>query len=187
MNGDIDHDLLDDALRRCGATWDAAQSHGVLTARISATGPGALPGVIDALFEGTDPSNALRIECEGMIRTLFAGTCQDLAARQSGFMPLLPDDDDPAERRTEAIAHWSEGFLHGLVTASQDDAAKARLAEDPIEDIIKDMLQITRAVVDEDESDEDSEAAYIEIVEYLRAATQLVYEELDEQRPGAPE
>ncbi len=44
------------------------------------------------------------------------------------------------------------------------------------------MLQITRATV-EDESDEESnEAAYAELVEYLRIAAQLTYEELVEFR-----
>ena len=184
MSGEIAHDILDDALRRCGASWDAAQSHGVLSARIAVQGQQALPGVIEAVLEGTDPANALRRECESMIGNLFEGTYKDLASRQSGFTPLLPDDTDSTSRRTEAIAHWSEGFLHGLVSAGQTDDVKARLGADPVADIIKDMLQITRAVVDEDENEESSEEAYTEIVEYLRVATQLVYEELDEIRSG---
>ena len=44
------------------------------------------------------------------------------------------------------MGHWCEGFLHGLVSADHGDALQgARLAEDPLADIIKDMLQITRA------------------------------------------
>lgn len=185
MTGEIDHDNLDDALRRCGASWDAAQSHGALTARIAIAGPGALQGVIDAILEGTEPANALRVECANMLGSLFADTHLELAARQSGFVPLLPDESDSASRRTEAIAHWSEGFLHGLVTGQQDERLKNRLAAEPIADIIKDLLQITRATLDESESDESSEQAYVEIVEYLRVATQLVYEELDELRAEA--
>ena len=48
------------------------------------------------------------------------------------------------------MGHWCEGFLHGLVSADHGDALRARLAEDPLADIIKDMLQITRAAVDEE-------------------------------------
>ena len=40
---------------------------------------------------------------------------------------------------------------------------KARLASDPLADIIKDVLQITRAAVGDDE--EDDEEALTEIVE----------------------
>ncbi len=44
------------------------------------------------------------------------------------------------------------------------------------------MLQITRAEVDDDTDDETNEAAYVELVEYLRVAAQLAYEELAEIR-----
>ena len=59
---------------------------------------------------------------------------------------------------------------------------KQRLAEDPLADIIKDMLQITRAAVDENDDEESNESAYAELVEYLRVAAQLTFEELAEFR-----
>lgn len=185
MHSEVDHDILDDALRRCGASWDAAQSHGALTGRIAVAGESALPEVVAAILEGTDPQNALRAECESLLRSLSASTHQALAARQSEFTLLLPDESGSAELRAEAIAHYSEGFLHGLVSGQSDEAVKARLAEEPIADIIKDMLEITRATADESDTDESSEQAYTDLVEYLRVATQLVYEELDSLRSAA--
>ena len=47
------------------------------------------------------------------------------------------------------------------------------------------MLQITRAAADEDSDDETNEEAYADLVEYLRVAVQLTYEELVEFRPAA--
>ena len=44
------------------------------------------------------------------------------------------------------------------------------------------MLQITRAMADEDADAETDEQAYAELVEYLRIAAQLTYEELVEIR-----
>jgi uncharacterized protein YgfB (UPF0149 family) len=61
---------------------------------------------------------------------------------------------------------------------------KERLAAEPLADIIKDMLQITRAAAGENEDEEGEESAYAELVEYLRVATQLAYEELAEFRPS---
>ena len=43
------------------------------------------------------------------------------------------------------------------------------------------MLQITRAMSDDDEAEEE-ENAYAELVEYLRVAAQLTYEELADFR-----
>ncbi len=182
MDQAIRHDELDDALRRCGASWDAAQTHGLLAGRLAIAGADSGFGWLSQVLEGTDTADALRSECEIMLSTLFESTYRQLAERQSEFEPLLPDDEDSATVRAAALARWCEGFLHGLVSSEHSDALKERLSADPLADIIRDMLQITRATV-EDESDEESnEAAYAELVEYLRIAAQLTYEELVEFR-----
>jgi len=182
----INHDELDAALKRCGANWDAGQAHGLLCSRLAILGANAGIGWLDQVLEGSDPDNALRRECEAMLDTLYACTHRQLADRQSEFEPLLPDDSDSTIIRAEAIAHWCEGFLHGLVSGSPDENLKERLASEPLNDIIKDMLQITRATVDDDNDDETNESAYFELVEYLRVAVQLTYEELAEFRSPPP-
>ena len=109
--------------------------------------------------------------------------CCPAASRSPVLM--LPDDSDPASKRAAALAHWCEGFLHGLVSVNHGETLRERLARDPLADIIRDMLQLTRADVDEDSDDETNEAAYVEIVEYVRVAVQLTYEELADLR-GKP-
>ena len=176
----IQHQIIDDALRRAGSNWDAAQSHGLVSGRLAIEGRQAAAGWLEQVLEGTDERNAARKECQDLLVSLFNDTHQQLTERQSGFAPLLPDDDDSAAIRTEALAHWCEGFLHGLVSGRNNDVLKSRLASEPLSDIIKDVLQITRAAVSEDE--EDDEEALTEIEEYLRVAAQLVYEELADLR-----
>jgi len=186
MEQSINHDELDAALKRCGATWDAGQAHGLLCSRLAILGTDAGIGWLDQVLEGSNPDDALRRECESMLDALYAYTHRQLADRQSGFEPLLPDDSDSTMVRADAIARWCEGFLHGLVSGAPDERLKERLASDPLSDIIKDMLQITRATVDEDLDDETNESAYVELVEYLRVAVQLTYEELAEFRSPPP-
>jgi len=182
MDEKIDHDALDAALKRCGASWGAAQSHGLLTGRLAVSGASAGPDWLLHVLEGTDENNAFRLECQKMLDTLYQSTFWQLSERLSEFVPLLPDDDGEAADRTMAMAHWCEGFLHGLVSAKHGDALRNRLAAEPLADIIRDMLQITRAEVDDASDEETNEAAYAEIVEYLRVAAQLTYEELAELR-----
>ena len=182
MDEKIDHDALDAALKRCGASWGAAQSHGLLTGRLAVSGASAGPDWLLHVLEGTDENNAFRPECQKMLDTLYQSTFWQLSERLSEFVPLLPDDDSEAADRTMAMAHWCEGFLHGLVSAKHGDALRNRLAAEPLADIIRDMLQITRAEVDDASDEETNEAAYVEIVEYLRIAAQLTYEELAELR-----
>lgn len=185
MASDIDHQLLDDALRRAGSSWSAAQAHGLVSGKLAVLGAAAGPSWLEQVLEGIDAANALGKECEGMLSGLFQSTHRDLAERMSEFAPLLPDEFDNGAVRTEALAHWCEGYLHGLVSTQHAEAVKKRLATEPIEGIIKDLLAITQAGADsEDASDDADEEAYVEIVEYLRVAAQLVYEELAELRPN---
>lgn len=182
MDEKVDYDALDAALKRCDASWDAAQTHGLLTGRLAVSGVSAGPDWLLHVLEGTDEANAFRLECQKMLDTLYQSTFWQLSERFSEFSPLLPDDDSDASDRTVAMAHWCEGFLHGLVSAKHGEELRNRLAAEPLADIIRDMLQITRAEVDDATDDESNEAAYAELVEYLRVAAQLTYEELSEVR-----
>jgi len=184
MEQTINHYELDAALKRCGANWGAGQAHGLLCSRLALLGADAGIGWLDQVLEGSDPDNALRRECESMLDALYADTRRQLAERQSEFEPLLPDESDSTIIRAEAIARWCEGFLHGLVSGEPDEELKERLTSEPLSEIIKDMLQITRASIDDDTDQETNETAYAELVEYLRVAVQLTYEELAEFRLG---
>lgn len=182
MNEKPGFEELDESLRRCGASWDAAQAHGLLTGRLAVAGVPSGPEWLLQVLEGTEETNAQRMECQKMLDSLYQETFWQLTERLSEFVPLLPDDELDASARTNALAHWCEGFLHGLVSSKHEQALKDKLGAEPLSDIIRDMLQITRAAVDEESDDETNEAAYAEIVEYIRVAAQLAYEELSEIR-----
>ena len=178
----IDHNELDAALRRCGSTWNAGQTHGLLCSRLALAGADGASRWLAQVLQDTDPENTLRTECEAMLDALCTATWQQLSERQSEFMLLLPDDDDSALVRTEAMGQWCEGFLHGLVSETHGDKLRERLASDPLSDIIKDLLEITRATVGDEADEQGTENAFANLVEYLRVAAQLTYEELAEFR-----
>jgi len=181
----IDHNELDAALRRCGSTWNAGQAHGLLCSRLALAGADGASRWLAQVLADTDPDNSLRSECEAMLDALCTATWRQLAERRSDFTLLLPADNDPAMVRAEAMGQWCEGFLHGLVSETHGDNLRERLASDPLSDIIKDMLEITRATVVDETDDEGADHAFTELVEYLRVAAQLTYEELAEFRGPA--
>ncbi len=182
MQQGIDHYVLEDALRQCGSNWDASQTHGLLSGRLAIAGSDSGFDWLSQVLEGTEQADTIRDECESMLGQLFEVTYRQLTERQSGFEPLLPSEDDGTAVCATALAHWCEGFLHGLVAAHNGDELKTRLAAEPLADIIRDMLQITRASADEDDDTESDDSAYTELVEYVRVAAQLVYEELADLR-----
>jgi yecA family protein len=185
MQPTVEHEDLDAALRRCGAGWDAAQAHGLLCGRLAVAGRAAGADWLAEVTGDFTVSDSNRADCEQMLQALLERSVEQLSERQSGFQPLLPDDAAPAEQRAEALAHWCEGFLHGLVSGPHSERLKARLASEPLSGIIKDTLEITRATAGED-AEETVEEAYAELVEYVRTATQLVYEELAPWRGAEP-
>ncbi len=182
MQQGIDHYVLEDALRQCGSNWDASQTHGLLSGRLAIAGSDSGFDWLSQVLEGTEQADTIRDECESMLDQLFEATYRQLTERQAEFEPLLPSEDDCTAVRATALAHWCEGFLHGLVAAHHGDELKTRLAAEPLADIIRDMLQITRASADEDDDTESDDSAYTELVEYVRVAAQLVYEELADLR-----
>jgi uncharacterized protein YgfB (UPF0149 family) len=182
MDRVVEHSELDEALKRCGSSWNAGQVHGLLCSRLSVAGADSAAEWIAQVLAGAGPENEHARECASLLDSLFAHTWRQLVGRQSDFVLLLPDDEDPADLRAAAMANWCEGFLHGLVAEKHSEELKKRLAAEPLSDIIKDMLEITRATTGDDGDEEHTESAYVELVEYLRVAVQLTYEELAEFR-----
>ena len=106
-----------------------------------------------------------------------------LADTDSLPVPWLPDDEDDLRDRVDAIVEWAGGFLAGLGegAALRGSPARKRLDEEPLAELISDLGEISRAALSDEDLEDDlnaAEAAYTEIVEYLRVLAQLAYEEL---------
>lgn len=180
MDNPIDHNELDAALKRCGSDWNSVQAHGLLCGRLAVLGMDGAMMWIEQILGEQSSANALHAECAQMLDALFQSTWQQLAERQSEFELVLPDDEEHVSVKAESLGFWCEGFLHGMVSGKHAEALKKQLATEPLAGLIKDMLEITRVSFDED--GESSESAYAEVVEYVRVAVQLAYEELAEMR-----
>lgn len=106
----------------------------------------------------------------------WGSTVAQFEDEELGFKLWLPDDDEPLEERTEALARWCSGFLAGLGSGGQLDALSEEARE-----AIADLQEIARAELsapagDEPENEED-EAAYAEIVEYVRVVALVLRED----------
>jgi uncharacterized protein YgfB (UPF0149 family) len=120
---------------------------------------------------------------DGLLEVLFDESAGVLARAEMEFEPLLPDDDIDIVGRVEALAAWCQGFLYGFGAAGT--AAQARLPAS-VSEALADLAQISHAGVPGGEAAEAEESAYAELVEFLRAAVQLVYDELAGLRLGQP-
>lgn len=89
-----------------------------------------------------------------------------------GFSPLIPDDDDELELRSEALASWCEGFLQGFAAGV---AGSDQISTDAAE-ILRDMAQIARLEVDSTSDIDEQEPDFIELVEYVRVVVLNLYQ-----------
>ena len=89
-----------------------------------------------------------------------------------GFSPLIPDDDDELELRSEALASWCEGFLQGFAAGV---AGSDQISTDAAE-ILRDMAQIARLEVDSTSDIDEQESDFIELVEYVRVVVLNLYQ-----------
>ena len=173
---------IQQALDEAHSLADAAEAHGTLT--------GGLCAAVAYRFEDwlleILPEGAAAPAGTQALQQLFTATGAALSEPQMEFAPLLPEDGAPIDVRAEALGAWTRGFLYGLGSGTLADARA--LCGDAGE-VVRDLTEITHAGVDEAESAESNEGAYAELVEFVRAGVQLLFDELAplRRKPPAPE
>ena len=172
---EITHARLNAALVLAAVEADAAEAHGIVCGVVcQQLHHQKQPDVLHLLTAGNDvvPAmlNALRLPLDQMqeeVRT-------SLMTGDSEFALLLPDDDEAVAVKTEALAHWCQGFLLGLL---HDDGIELNKLPENSRELVTDIQTISLAEADDDSADEWS---LNEIIEYVRVGTQLIFEELYE-------
>jgi len=166
-----DYAEIEQLLAEQRSLTDAAEAHGTLSGCLCAL---ADYGFQDWLKEIL-PEGRADAAAADTLYGLFTATAAALEQTDMEFEPLLPSDAQPLELRTAALALWCQGFLYGLGSGSIPDAAG--LPGD-VGEIVRDLTEITRAGVDDEQGEESNEGAYAELVEFVRVGVQLLFEEL---------
>ena len=156
---------------------DAAEAHGTLV--------GALCTLPTYRFEDwlqeILPEGRMQAEASGALHGLYFVTSETLSADELEFQPLLPEDLQPLDERTAALAQWCVGFLYGLGSGALQDL---KTLPGEVGEVVRDFDEITRVGVDGGDTAEQNESAYAELVEFVRVGVQLVFEELEALRAG---
>ena len=109
--------------------------------------------------------------------TFYQETLSDLQDISFLFKPLLPDDELPLGERLVAVSEWCTNYLSGL---GEGMGAEFEVSEDG-----KEALQNISAIgqistdFEADADEEEGEKDYLELVEYVRIAVQLIFTDLD--------
>ncbi len=171
---------LEDTLAEAGSAADAAEAHGTLCGALCAGSNFALEDWLEELLE--DPGGHCG-QCRDVLETVYGETAQALSDDSMEFTPLLPDDDQPLAGRASALAEWCHGFLYGLGTGRLNSIAEL---PGEVGEVVHDFTEISRATPGEEEATEADEHAYAELIEFVRAGVQLIYDELQPLRAALP-
>jgi uncharacterized protein YgfB (UPF0149 family) len=172
----ITYDELDRCLQEAGSGVEAAEAHGCLCGALCLErGFPATEWAAEVLPDGADEA-AVQPVVE-LLSGLRDDTLALLAGEDMDFQPLLPRDTEPLEARVRALAAWCSGFLYGLGRSGALDSLPGDL-----EEILRDFSEISRAALSPDESGDEAEGDYMELVEFVRASVQLSFEELADRR-----
>ncbi|MCT7942348.1 MULTISPECIES: UPF0149 family protein [Shewanella] len=124
--------------------------------------------LIDLMNDG----KALESNLLQLITELYQDTVTRLVDFEFGFTLLLPEEEVSLSHRVEALSLWTQSFLTGIAIIQP----KLNQASDDVKEVIKDLAEIAQVEFDVGD-DEESEAAYIELQEFVRMAAILCYSE----------
>lgn len=140
--------------------------HGALAGWIAGGGQINRRWVADVL---ADP--ALADVAEGSaLEALGKATFAQMQDSSLGFELLMPDEDASLEIRSGALFDWCRHFLGAFGLAA---GAQPKLSADG-EEALEDLAQLATATA-EPEGDEEDEAAFTEIEEFVRVAALLLH------------
>lgn len=176
------YERIDSVLQALGATGGAPEAHGSLCGLACFLGNKAGDLWIAGLRGTGSRSDERDSAGEDVLGLLASDTCAALSEGDMSFLLLLPPDDQPLSLRTEGLADWCAGFMHGLGEAAGNTGSREALGGDIMREVMADFGEIARLSLGDDEADLEAETAYTELVEFVRVSVQLMFEELYEVR-----
>ncbi len=171
----VTYDQLQAALQSADADSGAAESHGLICGIICAAGTSEPALWLDHLLGAGNTISAMAQSGQLLLTELYSESLLHLNDGDLGLVLLLPEDDTPLPLRSKALGEWCQGFLYGLALGGvrEDGVRKGNVGE-----IMYDFFEISNTRFEHELTDEDEEAAYAEIVEYVRMSVLLCHEEL---------
>ncbi|MCK4742992.1 MAG: UPF0149 family protein [Sulfuriflexus sp.] len=174
---------IDELLKQSGAMQEPAESHGLLSALLCA-GKEPIPTWLSELHPEQHDADLLAKEARETLEGFAAVVKVQLQGADFSYELMVPADDESLPNRVLALAQWCQGFYLGLGIAGIDDLKK--LPEDSRE-VVKDMTEIAGVEnyaeeTEQQPASEEDEAAYAELVEYLRVGVLLIFEELSKPK-----
>jgi uncharacterized protein YgfB (UPF0149 family) len=175
------YEICDMLVAEDSMTSSAAELHGLLSGYLSAGARFSHEAWLKLAAELTDITDYRHESSKLALTDLYDGVLAQLKQIDFGFQLLLPDDDLTIAERAEALGSWCQGFLTGF--GLQGGHTNESLS-DELKEALGDMEQIAQIELEPD-ADEDSESDLMELQEYIRVSSMMIFTECNPEPPQA--
>lgn len=128
---------------------------------------------LGALTDVINQSDPFSETAKQAITQMYNQVCQEFIEADFALQICLPEDNTSLNTRGIALINWVQGFLLGF-GLHQNDLTKC---SGEVKEALEDFSQIAK--MDEAmEDDEESEQAFLEVLEYVRISAMLCFNEL---------
>jgi len=166
-------EALSDALNQTSLKMNASQVHGLICGLLSRQS--ATPPAWEALIMGEEKLPTTH----ALLQELYTVTSSQLDDYLFEFHLVLPNDDALLPERAECLTLWCQGFLTGMKIVNIPIEGRA---PSDVTEAINDLIEIAKMHYEEVVASEEDEAAYEELVEFVRMAAILIYQESSEKK-----
>ena len=174
---DITFDEFCDLLLPLGSLGSPAELHGFMCGKICGGARLSQDECIQQAWDLLDVTDKPDASSNDQVISLYDATLKDLSSGDYSLQLFLPDDDTEIAVRTQALGQWAQGFLLGFGAAGIDP--NAQFSSD-LAAALRDLAYITQVTSDSDGSfnqEDDQEADYFELTEYVRIVALTFYAE----------
>jgi uncharacterized protein YgfB (UPF0149 family) len=177
------YEQLSAALSAAGVHAESAELHGGICGSLSVGGlPAAAAWAESWLADACDqPEGAT--DPRKCIAVLARATHVAMEGGDFSLELVLPADELPLAERIAALAAWCHGFISALGLAGLRPGELDAERREQIAEIIRDFAEISQASTDAVASNE-ADFQLSELVEFVRAGTQMTFEMLTAERSG---
>lgn len=160
---------LSQALDKTNLKLHASQVHGLISGLLCGNPMNHAP------WEELVTGGKNKGKSHELLQLLYDGTAKQLADLLFEFQMILPADSAELRLRAEALTLWCQGFLTGLKLAelSITDREPSEITE-----AINDLIEIAKMNYEDVVESEEDEVAYVELVEFVRMAVIMIYQDL---------
>jgi len=167
------HETFDEILAEADCEVTASELQGLFAGMVSVGLKSLCCQAKANLLEVTNDGHPFDEETQNAINQLFVESLRAFKEEDSLPIIMLPNDDYPMIDRLEAASLWCQGYLLGFGLQLGD----TKLNNDEIEEVLKDISEISQLALVADDSDE-ANMALETILEHIKVAVKMIYLEL---------